>query len=29
MGGMFGLIFSKFTTAFEKRADEIYGVHSA
>ena len=29
MGGMFERLFSKFTTAFEKRADEIYGIHSA
>ncbi len=26
MGSMFELVFSRFTAAFEKRADEIYGV---
>lgn len=25
MGSMFELVFSRFTTAFEKRADEVYG----
>jgi len=25
MGGMFDLAFSRFTSAFEKRADEVYG----
>ena len=25
LGGMFELVFSRFTTAFERRADEIYG----
>ncbi|MCP4185948.1 MAG: type II toxin-antitoxin system RatA family toxin [Hyphomicrobiales bacterium] len=25
LGGMFELVFSRFTAAFEKRADEIYG----
>jgi ribosome-associated toxin RatA of RatAB toxin-antitoxin module len=26
MGSMFELVFSRFTSAFEKRADAIYGV---